>query len=136
MLVVRASSAGAAMNEHAVETDREVLDFESLKARCLGNLDLVERVLNKFTSQLDADLERLEQALLAHDTSAFASVAHRIKGMSANVEARCLHSRAVVAEECARHNHEEGLMDHLERMRDERSRLAESFAKFKPQVKS
>ena len=38
----------------------DVLDLEDLKARCLGNLDLVERVLDKFTGQLGRDLDDLE----------------------------------------------------------------------------
>ena len=40
-----------------------VLDLEDLKARCLGNMDLVERVLSKFAGQLDHDLDDLEGAV-------------------------------------------------------------------------
>jgi HPt (histidine-containing phosphotransfer) domain-containing protein len=78
-----------------------VIDLDALKARCLGNLALVQRVLEKFTRQLDADLSEIERALSACDLPTIALVAHRIKGMSANVEARELFQSALVAEQCA-----------------------------------
>ena len=47
------------MNEVAFEEAKTcVVDLEALKRRCLGNLDLVERVLGKFATQLDDDLAR------------------------------------------------------------------------------
>jgi HPt (histidine-containing phosphotransfer) domain-containing protein len=121
------------MNEPA-DGDSPIMDLEMLKARCLGNLDLVDRVLKKFATQLDSDLEELEQALEAGDARTLASVAHRIKGMSANVEAWPLHGTAVGAERCARENQLADLQEHLARMRQERGRLAESLPELLVQV--
>ena len=51
------------MSKSTCEHEDTVLDLEDLKARCLGNMDLVERVLSKFTSQLDQDLDELAREL-------------------------------------------------------------------------
>jgi HPt (histidine-containing phosphotransfer) domain-containing protein len=96
----------------------EVIDLESLEARCLGSLQLLERVLNKFTVQLEADLATLEQALQARDTELIRAVAHRLKGMSANVEAWPLHECAKEAEELAQRHDVDELAERLERFHE------------------
>jgi len=106
-----------------------VVDLEALKQRCLGNLDLVDRVLRKFAAQLDADLVELERALQTSDIKTFALVAHRIKGMSANVEARDLYQNAAVAEQRALERCVDELPVHLQRMQEERTRIGESLPK-------
>ena len=74
------------MNDIALqEAEAPVVDLEALKRRCLGNTDLVARVLKKFAIQLDNDLAELAKALSGSDAESFALVAHRIKGMSANI---------------------------------------------------
>ena len=71
--------------------EREVLDesptlnTQELIARCMGNLEFAERLLDKFQGRLDADIVELEAAIDAEDADAIARVAHRIKGASANV---------------------------------------------------
>jgi len=116
------------MNEVAFEEAKTcVVDLEALKRRCLGNLDLVERVLGKFATQLDDDLARLAQAITDSDAEAFALVAHRIKGMSANVEARDLSRQAAAAEQCALDREIDELPFCLERMQQERARVARSL---------
>lgn len=115
------------MNDAPVMFEEAVVDLEALKKRCLGNLDLVERVLRKFNAQLDSDLTELERAVASHDTQSFAMVAHRIKGMSANVEARDLYRDAALAEQHALECCVEELPHHLQRIRAERVRIAESL---------
>ena len=103
------------------------LDLPALEARCLGKLDLVERVLQTFNYQLDADLEKLEQALAVGDVATFAQVAHRIKGMSANTEARQLAREAAIAEQKAREKCLGDLPQHIERLRNNRAQFAAAF---------
>jgi HPt (histidine-containing phosphotransfer) domain-containing protein len=66
------------------------LDVGELSARCLGRLDLVQRVLDRFQEAMDQELVQLELALLAADGSAVAGIAHRIKGTSLTVAAHGL----------------------------------------------
>jgi HPt (histidine-containing phosphotransfer) domain-containing protein len=117
------------MNDSMLVQDQPVIDLEGLKARCLGNLNLVERVLGKFESQLDSDLAALEQALLDGDTDSAALVAHRIKGMSANVEARDLFHSAMALERLAKDACVAELPSYLARLQSERDRIAESLRK-------
>jgi HPt (histidine-containing phosphotransfer) domain-containing protein len=115
------------MRESVLEAEPSVMDYEALKARCLGNLNLVERILSKFATQLDADVDALETAYKAGDAESFALVAHRIKGMSANVEARSLYEIAAAAERAARNNSID-LPLQIERIQQERDRLAVSLS--------
>jgi HPt (histidine-containing phosphotransfer) domain-containing protein len=101
-----------------------LIDLEALAARCLGNAQLVERVLAKFTVQLETDLVRLEKALEAGDTQAFRAVAHRLKGMSANVEAWPLHACAKEAEELALRDEVDELAAQLQRFHEMRRQLS------------
>jgi len=108
-------------------TSESPLDLAALKARCLGNLQLVEKVLNTFTKQLDSDLGKLEQAIMSGDTETFALVAHRIKGMSANTEAGQLAHQAAIAEQAARDRRLAQLPDQVQRLRRHGARFAEVF---------
>jgi HPt (histidine-containing phosphotransfer) domain-containing protein len=101
-----------------------------LKSRCLGNAALLERVLQTFTVQLDADLKQLQQAFSTGDTSTCAQLSHRIKGMAANVEARSLSRHAASAEQFARASSLPELSEHLERMQQERGRLMDSLVAY------
>ncbi len=101
----------------------EVFKIEALHRRCLGNQGLVDRVLRKFGIQLTSDLKELEQALASGDTEAFALVSHRVKGMSANVEAGELNRVASMAEQLALSGSAEGLADCLQQLQEEEERI-------------
>jgi HPt (histidine-containing phosphotransfer) domain-containing protein len=122
------------MNNSPCQPQDTVLDLEDLKARCLGNMDLVERVLTKFAGQLDQDLDELEQAVGAGDATRAAHFAHRIKGIAASVAARSLFDDASVAEERALANGLAEMPEELVRLRSDRSRLAETLAKSERRV--
>jgi HPt (histidine-containing phosphotransfer) domain-containing protein len=111
------------MNHPTGDVAPDVLDFEDLKARCLGNMALVERVLSKFTGQLDQDLDALEAAIHSGDAPEAAQLAHRIKGIAASVAARSLFDNASSTEQRALDNGLAELPEHLNRLRGERSRL-------------
>ena len=50
------------MYEEMLDGTADVFDRQELTARCLGNLDLVERCLAKFHARLDEELTGLERA--------------------------------------------------------------------------
>jgi HPt (histidine-containing phosphotransfer) domain-containing protein len=99
------------------------IDLEALQARCLGNLDLVDRVLAKFTTQVDADLDDLERAIETGNAEQAAHLAHRIKGIAGSVEARDLYADAALAEEIALEKRLADLPNFLTRMRGDRSEV-------------
>ena len=112
--------------------DKAVLDLDELKARCLGNMDLVERVLSKLNDQVDKDLEELERAAAAGNAEDVAQFAHRIKGVAASVSARSLFESAAAVEEQALANSLSEIPTHLHRLRDDRSRLKVCLQRHKP----
>lgn len=83
-------------NEQAAATTDPPFDFQGLLDRCMGNLELAERVLAKFAERFELDLAELERHLNGEDREQIAGIAHRIKGSSANVSAEGL--RAIAAE--------------------------------------
>ena len=84
------------------ESHCDVLDVRGLCDRCMGNLDLVQRVLDKFESRLPEELAELERMLELEDDAKVALVAHRIKGSSSNVSADGLRRAAAEIEEMSR----------------------------------
>jgi HPt (histidine-containing phosphotransfer) domain-containing protein len=115
------------MNRFAAQELAPVIDLVALKARCLGNLDLVDRVLAKFTGQVDADLDELDRAIHERNPAKAAQLAHRIKGIAGSVEARQLYVDASRAEQRALENCLAELPGDLERMRCDRSALHETL---------
>jgi HPt (histidine-containing phosphotransfer) domain-containing protein len=105
----------------------QVIDLESLGARCLGNVQLVERVLKKFSVELEVNLAALEAALEARDTQTFGAVAHRLKGMSANVAAWPLHECAKEAEALAVSEDLDALEEQLKRFQEVRLELSRAL---------
>jgi HPt (histidine-containing phosphotransfer) domain-containing protein len=82
--------------------DPEVLDFDGLCERCMGNLDLVQRLLEKFEQWIPEELAELDQALALDDPQRVAQVAHRIKGSSASISAQSLQRAAAEIVELSR----------------------------------
>ena len=82
--------------------DAAVLDWQALCDRCMGNLDLIARVLDKFEQRLPGELAELERVLELGDAAMIALVAHRIKGNSSNISAAGLQKTAAEIEDLSR----------------------------------
>ena len=104
----------------------DVLDYEQLLARCLGNIEFAERVLERFQTSFGEDLAELERSLEMNDADRVASVAHRLKGASANVSAPMLSRWAAEIEELSREASLSVVAPHVERLRDEWSRFVDA----------
>lgn len=108
---------------HAPAEDQSI-NWETLKSRCIGRLDLVEKALNRFQDSLVDDLQSLEEAFETLNTEEVARIAHRIKGTSLTVSADRLAGFAMhlerQAEEDSNYN-EASLAD----IRDECCRLSQ-----------
>lgn len=65
-----------------------------LLARCVGRVDLAQRVVGAFVAQLEEDIPGLSSELESGNTDAACKIAHRLKGASANVAAEELRAVA------------------------------------------
>jgi HPt (histidine-containing phosphotransfer) domain-containing protein len=70
--------------------EAEILNYDALIDRCLGNLELAGRLVEKLQTCLPQEIENVEQALALKDAEQVARIAHRLKGATANVSARGL----------------------------------------------
>lgn len=104
------------------------INLEDLFDRCLGNIALVERVIAKFEAGFHRDLEELESAVLNQDCQTAASVAHRLKGASANISARRIRETAADVERLSREGCLSEVPEAVESLRVERSRFSEAVA--------
>jgi HPt (histidine-containing phosphotransfer) domain-containing protein len=101
------------------------VDVEDLLGRCLGRIDLAERVLQRFQNVLEDDLQQLEAAVRATNTDEIAHVAHRIKGASLAVSAYTLTDCAQNIEASATARRLEEIPVQLTKLKQERSRVNE-----------
>jgi len=63
------------------------IDMALLQRRCLGNLDLVARLLNSFAEQIGKDSLQLAAAIRENRLAEAASLSHTLKGAAANLSA-------------------------------------------------
>lgn len=110
----------------------EVLDLQGLCERCMGNLDLVERVLDKFEQRLPEELAELERVLELADTAKIALVAHRIKGNSSNISATGLQRVAAEIEDLGRAGRVTDIHAHLRTLREQWQRYVDCRATIRP----
>jgi HPt (histidine-containing phosphotransfer) domain-containing protein len=97
----------------------DVLDLEGLRNRCMGNIDLVQRVLDKFQQRVPEELAELEKLLALGDIEQLARVAHRVKGTSANAAADGLRRAAAEIEDSGRAGRLNDVSNGIEHLRDE-----------------
>jgi HPt (histidine-containing phosphotransfer) domain-containing protein len=103
------------------------IDSASLLARCLGNTDLVSRLLKVFEPEIGGDLKRLEAAFDAGNGDDVANFAHAIKGSAANLSADALASLARELETAARQGEWQSRGELIERIRNEFRRCVEAL---------
>lgn len=68
------------------------LDMEQLVRRCMGRIELAERLLKSFESRFPEELTQIEVCLEENDSSSLSRLVHQLKGAAANVSAPDLHA--------------------------------------------
>ena len=106
-----------------------VINVDELLSRCMGNIDIAERVLNKFQDRFDVDLTELERSLDEQDAGMIAHVAHRIKGASANVAAPLLYELAAEIEQLGRAQRISEIPSGVEQLRIEWTRFVHGVSR-------
>jgi two-component system sensor histidine kinase/response regulator len=84
------------------KTGDEVIDYDALVDRCMGNVPLAERLVAKFRTQAEADLNALRDAIASGDKDNTAFHAHRMKGAAANLSAEKIRSAAAIVDSKAK----------------------------------
>lgn len=79
------------------------IDLESLTSRCLGKVDLVMRVLQRFEKTVDEELAELCEAVEPIDRDRLARSAHRMRGTALTVSAAPLVDRIKRLESALEH---------------------------------
>lgn len=105
-----------------------VINYEQLVQRCMGNLELAERVLGRFNDRLATDLDELHNSLLAEAHEDTRRIAHRVKGSCANVGADSLCVLVTDLEQLAASREIFKPSDWMERISRERDRLEKAVS--------
>ena len=66
------------------------ITFEELLARCMGELEFAQKVLENFVSTCEPQLEGLRKDLESNNWEALSQKVHRLKGTAATIAARPL----------------------------------------------
>jgi Amt family ammonium transporter len=112
-----------------MKTEEQVaIDYDELLARCLGNIEFVDRILTKFQRRFGEQLEELEDAVARDDAARVVHVAHRLKGESACVAATRLRDCVSEVEILGRTDRLGDLPPCLEQLREEWAAVAESLS--------
>lgn len=78
------------------------LDMQQLIHRCLGRIELAERLLKSFVSRFPQDLEKIEECLHSEDSANLARLVHQSKGAAANISAPDLYATLCRMEQAVR----------------------------------
>ena len=112
----------AAVRLNQAQTDLPVC-IDELCARCVGNLELVERVLQTFQDRFAESLEQLDSALQSEDYAEMARIAHQMKGSTRTVAAHDLARCTELIEEAAGAGLGDRAGQHIEQLKAEWTRF-------------
>jgi HPt (histidine-containing phosphotransfer) domain-containing protein len=102
------------------------VELEELLARCVGNVEFMQRVLGRFVACFGEDIDRLEQRIHSQEPEEAARISHAMKGAAANVAAHALAEQVACIEAMARTGRLENISSQLKQLRQEWSRVAGS----------
>lgn len=125
------ASAPVARTGTSHEAADPAVDIMALLGRCLGNFELIIRVLARFRKTGSADLEQLGRAIDRSDFAAVVEIAHRFKGAAGNISAAGLHKIAASMEQLSREQNAvdlPGLLSQLTVEWEKFLRYADAFA--------
>ena len=94
-----------------------VINFDELLERCVGNMEVARRVMQRFIASGPIQVARLESALSHGDMPAVAASAHLLRGMAANLSAAPLATVCGELEESALRGEREVLAICLSRLK-------------------
>ncbi len=118
----KSNDAGSADCAHV---DRPY-DMEQLVRRCMGKIELAERLLKSFESRFPEDISKIEDSLREYDSTTASRMVHQLKGAAANVSAPDLYSMLARLEDIVRGGQYEQANDCVGEIHQRWSRYADS----------
>lgn len=109
------------------EAARSVFSRERLADRCMGKLELVDRLVRILAEGLPRDTAEIEAAVDSEEIDRVASLAHRLKGAAANMCAERLSLAAAGLEQAARVCDAEGISESWHGLQREAGLLLEAL---------
>ena len=103
-----AKTSGTSQEHHAgeetivIKGDIAPINVDEFLDRCMGNVGLFEKMLDKFEEQVEVNYNNLVGLLEGQDVESVRRVAHTVKGMAANTSASELFTVASRMEELAK----------------------------------
>ena len=131
-LAVRREETPPVATSHA----EKPLDREQLIRRCLGRIELAERLLASFDSRFPDELSQIEACLQKDDPVQLARLVHQLKGAAANVSAPELHARLANVELAVRAEQSDAACVCLEEVHQAWDRYREFRSKSNPSSNS
>ena len=109
----------------------QVLNMDNAMKRLGSNRELFGRFIEVFREDIPALMERADAVSQATDLEQLGDVAHRIRGMSANLSAEATSQAAKDLELACESNQKDEAQAFYETLKNELARLEIEFAKFK-----
>jgi HPt (histidine-containing phosphotransfer) domain-containing protein len=120
----------------AEKLETEILDYEALLNRCMGNMELASRLLVKLETCLPEEIESMEKALAMQDAEQVARIAHRVKGALLNISARRLAQAVEEIESLGKMGRIADIPTRIERLRQEWEQFEKYYGSFLAKIDS
>jgi len=114
-------------NIASIEADQKIFDFDALSRRLMGDDELIQTVTEAFLSDMPQQIAALKLAIVDDHPAQAATLAHGIKGSSANVGGMALSAKASVMEKS-------GKSGDIERLRQDMVDLEKHFEQLKKEM--
>ena len=101
------------------------IDVEALLKRCMGKPELARRLITRFKEQMKSDIQEMERAIREDDAPSMATVAHRVKGVAANLSIAAIQENALCLELMGRNANLAGAEEKLAAIRELERRVSE-----------
>lgn len=104
------------------------LNYDALLRRCMGNLQLAERVVDRFLNCFDQEFEQLSLALGNEDMPQLSKLAHRLKGSALTVSAERLADLLWQIEQLSNVGEVDSVVERVEELSLERDMIVRAVA--------
>lgn len=111
------------------KAEGELFDLQKLLENLDGDMDVFRELVSVFLEESAAMIGQIVEGLQNDDPACVERVAHTLKGISGNLEAKGAHNKAQILEHLARQGKIEELPPALQCLREELAHLRDALRK-------